>query len=298
MAPLRSIMLRNYRRFTGEIEIVLEPNVNLIVIPPGMGKTTILEAISWCLLGNELVNDPGSVPNIDSLGKGMAEVRVGLTFQDGKRLERYALFHSIGSEVSQEGWGWRLVDPNKEVVIAEGNEQEGFQDWQEKLFPETCVHANLISGASLGQVLQGCRGGVERAVESSNVWCCSDLPLRCSMEATGLHLRICPDSQVNVISYDATGRLEVTSNGPISREELQMVLLSHALTFAYEHSPGCPIFLDEPFVDIGSDNKPGLLREILDLASDRQVVFLLASDEDITLLRATGKVERELEIWG
>jgi DNA repair exonuclease SbcCD ATPase subunit len=91
MAKLRSLTLINYRRFAGEIELPLDPGVNMIVMPPGMGKTTILEAVSWCLLGTELVADPEQVPNAEALGAGMAEVRVALTFTNGERLERASL---------------------------------------------------------------------------------------------------------------------------------------------------------------------------------------------------------------
>ena len=106
MAKLRSIVLRNYRRFAGEIELPLDPGMNLISIPAGLGKTSILEAISWCLLGTELVSEPEQVPNIEELGKGMADVLVGLEFVNGERLERFALFsYRTGRSSRRPGGG-------------------------------------------------------------------------------------------------------------------------------------------------------------------------------------------------
>lgn len=298
MAILRSIELRNYRRFRGEIELSLSPGINLVTTPPGGGKTTVLEAVSWCLLGNALVCDPNQVPNVEALGVGMTEVLVGLTFEGGERLERSAVLSSAPEGASQEGWRWRLLNADAGKVLEEGTDQEGFVDVQERLFPEVCVHANLISGPSLEATLRGARCGVDRAVECSGMWCCSDLPIRCAMEATGLFLRACPDAPVNTVGYDAVGKPEITLHGNIAADDVRMALLSHALAFAKEGGLDCPIFLDEPLAGVGSPDRPKLFNELIDFLPGRQVVFLLSRPEDIEALRGTGRVDKELEIWG
>ena len=298
MAKLRSIVLRNYRRFAGEIELPLDPGINLISIPAGLGKTSILEAVSWCLLGTELVAEPEQVPNIEALGKGMAEVLVGLEFVNGERLERYALFSYLAGEVEQEAWGWRLVDAASGKVIREGDSGDDFADQQERLFPESCVHANLINGPALRQAVAGCRGGVERAVSSSNNWCTSDLSVRCSMEATGLFLSLCPEAPVNALGYDPDGRLEMTVHGPLTEAEVHQALLSHAVAFAKENARVCPIFLDDPFGPIDDLDRNAQFEALVGSLPSRQVVFLLSDPRDIAALRSTGKVDKELEIRG
>jgi hypothetical protein len=298
MAKLRSIVLRNYRRFAGEIELPLDPGVNLIVIPTGQGKTSILEAVSWGLLGPELVTEPEQVPNVDALGKGMAEVLVGLEFVNGERLERFALFSYLSGEAEQEAWGWRLVNAGSGEVLAQGDGGEEFADQQERLFPETCVHANLINGPGLLRTLEGCQSGVERAVDSSNNWCTSDLSLRCSMEATGLFLAFRPEAPVNTLGYDPEGRLEMSVHGPLTRSDLQLALLSHALSFAKENAKVCPIIIDDPLSGVEAADRKGLFDAILDALPSRQLIFLLSDEGDVAALRATGRIDKELEIRG
>ncbi len=298
MAKLRSLLLRNYRRFAGEIELPLDPGINLIAIPAGLGKTSILEAVSWCLLGTELVCEPEQVPNIEALGKGMADVLVGLEFVNGERLERFALFSYVSGGVEREAWGWRLVDAASGKVIIEGDDGDDFADQQERLFPETCVHANLINGPALRRAAEGCRSGVERAVNSSNNWCTSDLSLRCSMEATGLFLSLCPQAPVNALSYGPEGRLEVSVHGPLTETEVRLALLSHAVAFAKESAKVCPIFLDDPFGQADELDHAALFKRIVEMLPSRQVVFLLSGQKDIADLRSTGRVDKELEIRG
>lgn len=298
MAKLRSIVLRNYRRFAGEIELPLDPGINLITVPAGQGKTSILEAVSWCLLGTELVSEPEQVPNIEALGTGMADVLVGLEFVNGERLERFALFSYCSGEAAQEAWGWRLVDAASGKVIDQGDDGDDFADHQERLFPETCVHANLINGPTLRRAAQGCRSGVERAVNSSNNWCTSDLSLRCSMEATGLFQSFCPETRVDTLGYDPDGRLEVSLSGPLSETEVRLALLSHAVAFAKENAKVCPIFLDDPFDGVDGRDRTGSFEALVAMLPSRQVVFLLSDHEDIAALRSTGKVDKELEIHG
>ncbi|MDW5561732.1 MAG: AAA family ATPase [Methanomassiliicoccus sp.] len=297
MAKLRSLALTNYRRYAGEIELPLDPGVNLVHMPPGMGKTTILEAISWCLLGTELVAEPGQVPNAEALGMGMAEVRVAMTFINGERLERFALYSMVEDEVKRQGWGWRLTGAGGKVA-GEGDDAEEFADEAERLFPEACVHSNLISGASLARVVAGGASGPERAIQCSDTWCTSDLSIRCSMEATGLFLELCPDAPVRALGYDAGGRPEVSVEGGLSPDEVRLAVLSHALAFARESAGICPIFLDDPLQGVSGGDRGRIFANLLDSLPKKQVVLLLSDPQDIEALRATGRVDKELEIRG
>jgi hypothetical protein len=295
MAKLSSVTFVNYRRFAGEVEIPLDRGVNLIVVPPGMGKTTILEAIAWCLLGNDMVPDPRKVPNAEALGAGMTKVAVALKFVNGESLERFALFSVIDDEVEQQGWGWRLFDDQK--VIALGDDGGEFTDHAERLFPEACVHANLISGPSLARTAAGGRSGPERAVECSNTWCTTDLSLRCSMEATEIFLRLRPDAPVRTIGYDPEGRLEATVEGPLSTDEIIAAVLSHALAYAKEHATVCPLFLDDPLANSGALDRHRAFSEIVRALPSRQLIFILSDPLDVEALRGIGP-DKELEIRG
>ena len=50
---IRNIKLKNYRRFQ-DLELDLPENLIGIVGNNGSGKTTIVEAIGWCLYGNRI----------------------------------------------------------------------------------------------------------------------------------------------------------------------------------------------------------------------------------------------------
>jgi hypothetical protein len=297
MAKLRSLTLINYRRFAGEIDLPLDPGVNLVVIPPGMGKTTILEAISWCLLGNELVSEPGQVPNAEALGRGKTEVRVGMAFTNGERLERFALCSMVDDRVERQGWGWRLTGSDG-TVVDEGDDPRDFADHAERLFPEACVHANLISGSSLGRVARGGTSGPERAVQCSDTWCTSDLSIRCAVEATGLFLGLCPGAPVRTLGYGPEGRPEIAAEGALSPEQVRLAVLSHALAYARESTGVCPLFLDDPFDGVSGGDRRGMFTEVLDALPSKQVVFLLSDPEEVEALRSTGRVDKELEIRG
>lgn len=288
----------NYRRFLGEMEIPLDPGVNLVQILPGMGRSTLLEAVSWCLLGNELISNPHQVPNLDALGRGMTEVRVGLSFTNGETLERFALFAVLPEGVRQQGWGWRLKSTVDGLTIAEGDDGEEFGEHQERLFPEACVHANLMDGPDLVRVLEGCLSGPERAVMCSDNWCTSDLSLRCAMEATGLFHRLCPEGGVDALEYDPDGRLMLSVQRRLTEEEVRMALLSHALAFARENGRVCPIIMVDPFGDSCREDRARSYSEMLDVFPDRQLILLLSDPLDVVALRSTGNVKKEVEIRG
>lgn len=53
---LNYIKIKNFRNFEGETEIKFNENINVILGNNDTGKTNIVNAISWCLYGEELVN--------------------------------------------------------------------------------------------------------------------------------------------------------------------------------------------------------------------------------------------------
>jgi hypothetical protein len=191
------------------------------------------------------VADPEQVPNADALGTGMAEVRVAMTFVNGERLERFALYARTDDRVEKQGWGWRLTGEDG-AVVAEGDDAAEFTEHAERLFPEACVHANLISGGSLDRVARGGASGPERAIQCSDTWCTSDLRIRCSMAATGLFMGMCPEAPVRTLGYDAEGRPELTIEGTLTPQQVQLAVLGHAIAFAGEGMGVCPLFLDDP----------------------------------------------------
>ena len=90
---LKKIVLENFRQFYGKQEINLETSdeANVIVIhgENGAGKTTILEAFSWCLYGKiDLVQSQNILNEkvFNSLSDGMSSnAKVVLLFEDRHR---------------------------------------------------------------------------------------------------------------------------------------------------------------------------------------------------------------------
>jgi hypothetical protein len=133
-------------------------------------------------------------------------------------------------------------------------------------------------------------------VQCSENWCTSDLSLRCAIGATGLFHHLCPEGGVDALDYDPEGRLELTFSALPSEAEVRLALLCHALAFARENAPVCPIIMADPLGD--SADRPEQYRHILDLFPSRQLIFLLSDPGDIAALRSTGRVDKELEIRG
>lgn len=294
MAKLRSVTMVNYRRFAGEIELPLDPGITLIEIPPGGGKSTVLEAIAWCLLGE---GEPEQIPNASVLEVGRAEVAVALTFVHGERLERRALFSRVDDAVHEDQWGWALTD-GKGRVIEEGTDRRDLADHVQRLFPEECVHSNLISGASLTSAARGGRSGPEKAVECSDIWCTSDLPLRASYQATDMFLRMRPDAPVNTLGYDPEGRLDVSVEESLTPDEVAAAVLCHALAYAKENGSVCSVLIEDPMHAMRESDPFPVFAETVASFPSQQLVFLLSRAEDLAAVRVTGRVRRELEIRG
>jgi hypothetical protein len=280
MASVLSIVLRNYRRFRGEIELPLSGGIDIVQTPRGMGKSSIAEAVAWCLAGGMPMDD---VMNAEGRRAG-EDTMVSLTFSDPCRT---VLERSIAP--SAGGWGERTQ------VRPEGS----FEARREELFPGACIDSNLISGISLERVLGGARTGGERMVERVEGWGASDAPLQASMEGTALFLAMVPEPAVSCIVFDQGGRPGVRCDSAgVSADERRAVVLAAALAFARESCPGVPIILDEPFMGMDGDAMARTAEAVAEFMDGRQLVLLLSEASEIEAMRSTGRVGKELEIKG
>jgi hypothetical protein len=118
------------------------------------------------------------------------------------------------------------------------------------------------------------------------------------MEATALFLALRPGAPVDCLGYDPEGRLELQVHGTLDMTELRVALLSHALAFAKENAKVCPVFIDDPFGGVDGAERRGMFDAILEAMNGRQLIFLLSEEREAAALRATGKVDKELEIRG
>lgn len=275
MALLRSVVLRNYRRFAGEVELNLAPGLNLVHGPPGMGKSTIVEAVAWCLLGPEALPAGTEVRSA-----GVAdEAMVSLSFfaEDEPTLVRT----ERGPQALRRG----KADPRP------------FSQAREALFPAHCVPSNLISGTVLQRFLQGSPSGTERAVGTDRGWWGRDAAFRSSMEATCLFLSLVPDSAAVCLDFDPQGRpgVQLSRADPLTPEERYLATLASILGFARESCPDAPLLLDEPFLGLRRD-RARAVEATIDFLAGRQCVLLLSDPEDVGTVRE--RADRELEVRG
>ena len=91
---LEKIVLHNYRPYYGVQEIKLgyneELNVNIISANNAIGKSSLLNAITWAFYGKEL-HDEGDKANPVYNKLAAQECQKGLTFDVGVSLELYIL---------------------------------------------------------------------------------------------------------------------------------------------------------------------------------------------------------------
>ena len=93
---LKSIYLKNYRTYRGPVSINFakgDKNVTIIKGNNEVGKTTIMNAIAWCLYGVEYYKDEGNEPKFSKstsyeLSNGEKDnIEVKLTMIDSKKKE-------------------------------------------------------------------------------------------------------------------------------------------------------------------------------------------------------------------
>lgn|GEM_PF-1117189 len=289
MALLQSIVLRNYRRFRGEIEVPLSAGIDLICAPPGGGKSSLAEAVAWCLVGRSGAA-ASEVVNTDALAEGDPDVLVTLTFQAGGEV---ALERSL---TAVAGVGLK----ERTAVRAEGKEEDDLAAWREELFPAACIDSNIISGAAIVRSLQGERTGTERAVEAMSEWAFGEAYMRSSLEATSLFLAMVPDAAVSCLLFDERGRPVVQCYAPerLGPAEHHLLLLASALAFARESCPAVPVILDEPFEGLDEVTAERAVEAVTEFMAGRQLILLLSKPAEVAAVRATGRVDKELEIRG
>lgn len=289
MAPLQSIILRNYRRFRGEIEFSLSSGINLIQTLPGMGKSSIAEAVAWCLVGRRCGPTAAEVVNVDAGGAGDEDVLVSLSFQTDEEiiLERSLTMAGTGMD-------------ERTAVHANGKTDGEFTQQREALFPAACIHSNIISGASIGRVLQSERMGTERAVADMPGWNDGDAPLRASMEATSLYVSMVPNPSASCLLFNEHGQplVQCSRAEPMGSTEHRLMILSAALAFARESCPGIPIILDEPFLGLDDATMERAVKVVTEFMDGHQVIFLLSRPSEIEAVRAIDHLEKEIEVRG
>ena len=260
MAFIRSMVLRNYRRFRGEIELPFSGGIDIVQVPKGMGKSSIAEAAAWCLVG------------------GMPDSEV---------------MNAEGKGVGED----TLVGLNERTAVRPDGV---FDHLREELFPAACIDSNIISGSTLGRVMQGERSGGERAVERMRGWSEGDALLRSSMEATSLYLAMVDEPSASCLLFDRRGRPAVQCDGTpiIGPAEHHAVVLASALAFARESCPGVPVILDEPFKGLAGSEAARASEAVAVFMEGCQLIVLLSDVAEIDALHATGKVGKELEIKG
>ena len=95
---LKSLYLKNYRTYRGPEEILFangDENVTIIQGNNEVGKTTIMNAISWCLYGIEFYRDGGKEPifsksasyDLENGDDGLVEVILTMVDSKGKEVK-------------------------------------------------------------------------------------------------------------------------------------------------------------------------------------------------------------------
>jgi len=158
--------LENYRQFRGIQTISLsnnnEKNVNVILGDMGSGKTNILNAINWCLFGDEpgLRTTKGSTESIANIKefeeKKSVKVRVKLIFGDSIPeyiFERYCVIDGSPKKplISSEGWS-ASSNVNGNWETNEGNncnKMTEFNILRDEIVPESIRNFFFFDGEKL-----------------------------------------------------------------------------------------------------------------------------------------------------
>jgi DNA sulfur modification protein DndD len=158
--------LENYRQFRGIQSISLsnndEKNVNIILGDMGSGKTNILNAINWCLFGDEpgLRTTKGSdesIANIKEFEENKSvKVRVKLIFGNSTPeyiFERYCIIEGTPKNpiISSEGWS-ASSNVNGNWETNEGNncsKMTEFNILRDEIVPESIRNFFFFDGEKL-----------------------------------------------------------------------------------------------------------------------------------------------------
>ena len=157
---LKEIHLINWRCYKDEkinlhLDLEADQKIQVIFGQNGYGKTSILQAITWCLYGSEVISNPGLIKgeyfNRVALENDPGlELSVELTFVCGNdiyKISRTAKRTLNGSVVSVKGGS----DPN---VYINGELKADSREWVETLLPCSCREFFFFDGLEIKRYAQ------------------------------------------------------------------------------------------------------------------------------------------------
>lgn len=152
---LKSLYLKNFRTYKGPEELFFASGDKNITIVKGnneVGKTTIMNAITWCLYGNEYYKKEGNEPKYNKnrsyeLKKGeedLIEVKLRMVDSKGKEIsiERSLEFYKNDTGKCREG-------SNTHEIYVEGMPVQYKNNFMAKHFPKDIRKYFLFDGEQL-----------------------------------------------------------------------------------------------------------------------------------------------------
>ena len=164
---LDKVSIKNYRQYRDvEIDFAKESNKNFTIIQGnnGTGKTTLLNALTWCLYGSEIhsYGQYTSMSQCNNKSANLAEdgdeievmVRIDFLDEDGKSLsfERKKVYYKNNGELRESPAGKRFI-----VTKQVGNDFKIFEDDQytvQRTIPRKVEEYFFFDGARLGEYFQ------------------------------------------------------------------------------------------------------------------------------------------------
>lgn len=154
---LKSLYLKNYRTYKGPEEIVFSSGGSNVTIIQGnneVGKTTLMNAITWCLYGQEYYKLKGNNPiwskitcrDMEIGDEDTVEVRITMEQVDGTEVQfvRYLEFYKNDTGKCVEGGkDWEIYEDDSPV--------ENKNTYLSKNFPENIREYFLFDGEQLGE---------------------------------------------------------------------------------------------------------------------------------------------------
>ncbi|HEV2107857.1 MAG TPA: SMC family ATPase [Thermomicrobiales bacterium] len=113
---LAAMTIENFKQFTGTHEIVF-PSTGIVGIigPNGVGKTTLFEAIEWCLYNPRTIQNPDVVPRGTA-----ARTRVSVTLEDPREGVRYVIARSLRGGKTSSAEIFREDEPENRITQGPG----------------------------------------------------------------------------------------------------------------------------------------------------------------------------------
>ena len=164
---LDKVSIKNYRQYRDvEIDFAKESNKNFTIIQGnnGTGKTTLLNALTWCLYGSEIhsYGQYTSMSQCNNKSANLAEdgdeievaVKIEFLDEEGKSIsfERKKVFYKNDGELRESPAGKRFI-----VTKQVGNDFKIFEDDQytvQRIIPRKVEEYFFFDGARLGEYFQ------------------------------------------------------------------------------------------------------------------------------------------------